>query len=710
MLLATLMFLTVLIVVPTAKADSVVARIWTDKPDYSPAETVTINGSGFLANTAIYINVTRPDFSVNSWDNTTSDAEGNFTTTYLLDGITGTYTVTVTDGTNTATTTFTDTTLYEYYNTGDNSAGSFWGNYWEAQTFTVQATGHTVTSVKLKLSRGGSPGTVTVSIRATNVEGYPTGPDLTSGTINGNTLSTKQITSWCEIFLTEYALNANTKYAIVVRAPNGSSSNYLYWWADGSSPTYAGGIWEWSGNSGSSWIGVSSNDHIFEVWGNPPPSQYYLTVNSPHDTPIGSGWYDAGTTAYAKLLNGLVTSGETRWVFTGWSGDAGGTGLTSNPIIMNGPKTAVAEWKTQYKLSVIPFPLPYIDTPSGDGWYDAGSIAYASVSDYAVPDVAGCQWAFSYWTFDASGTNLTSDPILMDGPKLAVPVWDYQYLLTVQTDPAGIKTIPGQGFYELGTKVNLTAPLEVNTPDNKYLFAFWDVDGADQLYFANSIQVCIDKPHTATAVYLNYLEDAKQEISHLGTTATNLYNSKQMDKGEYEYFAKALNKIGKDIDRTMKQFDRTRYGFDDRQKGFEDLRHAVMKFESLIHKVEEWSAKGEIPASDATSIINELEKIRMKLVNKAWAEALAERALALKAIANAKELGKDTTKAEEEITKINTELDKAIQSIAEGNFAQAIQHFKHAFTHSHHAVKKAYDKTWDIDYKDWIDELEEEDP
>jgi hypothetical protein len=39
---------------------------------------------------------------------------------------------------------------------------------------------------------------------------------------------------------------------------------------------------------------------------------------------------------------------------------------------------------------------------------------------------------------------------------------------------------------------------------------------------------------------------------------------------------------------------------------------------------------------------------------------------------------------------------------------QAIQHFKHAFAHSHHAVKKAYDKTWDIDYKDWIDELEED--
>lgn len=119
----------------------------------------------------------------------------------------------------------------------------------------------------------------------------------------------------------------------------------------------------------------------------------------------------------------------------------------------------------------------------------------------------------------------------------------------------------------------------------------------------------------------------------------------------------------------MKQFDRTRYGFDDRQKGFEDLHHAVMKFKSLIHHVEEWSAKDKIPAADAASIINELETIRMKLVNKAWAEALAEKALALQAIADAKAVGKGTTKAEEEITKVSTELDKAIDSIAEGKFA-----------------------------------------
>ena len=872
MLLAILMFSIGLIVAPIAKAeDSVVARIWTDKPDYSPGETVIINGTGFLASNTIYINVTRPNSSVNSGDNTTSDAEGNFTTTYLLDGITGTYTVTVTDGTNTATTTFTDTTLYEYHNTGDNSAGSFWGNVWYAQTFTVGATSHTVTSVKLKLARKGSPGIVTVSIRATSGL-LPTGADLTSGTINGNSLiSWTSGSAWYEIALTSYALSANTKYAIVVRAPNGDSNNCLFWRTGGSSPTYAGGNFVYSTNGGGSW-GSSTSDQMFEVWGNPPPSQYYLTVNSDHDTPIGSGWYDAGTTAYAKLLNGLVTSGETRWVFTGWSGDASGTGLTSNPIIMDCPKTAVVEWKTQYWLSVIPFPFPFIDTPSGDGWYDAGSIAYASVSDYAVPDVEGYQWAFSYWTFDASGTNLTSDPIIMDGPKLAVPVWDYQvyltvnsghgvasgegwynlgdtatvdavqnvdevagqsrydfrswigaaptgvgnraevlmdcpktatanyqlqykitfaqtgvgtdftgtmviidgtyydrndasfwwdensvhtfsfasplsvggdkqyvwtsttelstlqsssltitasgsvtgnykaqYYLTVKTEPLDVAKISGEGWYDYCTEVTLTAPLESNITV-KYHFANWNVsnDGFFDVFLENSIKVHMDEPKTATAVYKDYLGHAKEENADLRTYLQNLYDTSKIDKKEYNHFLKDLDKVEKDVDKAIKNLDTARVGYDDKMKGFEDLRHAVMKLKHMIKDVKDWAKKDKIPAADATLIINELETIRMKFVDKAWAEALAERALALKAIEDAKALGKNTTKAEKEIAKVDCELAKAEQKITEGKLSQAIQHFKHAFAHSHHAIKKAYDPTWTIDYKDWIDELEED--
>ena len=145
-------------------------------------------------------------------------------------------------------------------------------------------------------------------------------------------------------------------------------------------------------------------------------------------------------------------------------------------------------------------------------------------------------------------------------------------------------------------------------------------------------------------------------------------------------------------------------------RGFDDLRRAIMKLRHMIKDLENWARRGKIPAANATWIINELEALRMKLLNKARAEALAERALALKAIEDAKARGKDTAKAEEEIAKVDQQLAKAEQKILEGKLAQAIQHFKHAFAHSHHAIKKAYDPTWTIDYKDWIDELEEMDP
>jgi len=164
------------------------------------------------------------------------------------------------------------TSLYEYYNTGDNDYWVAYDQYWQAQTFTVGATGHTVNLVKLKLYRyGSSPGTVTVSIRATDGT-HPTGADLTSGTIDGDSLTDVLPGLWYEIALTGYTLSANTKYAIVVRAPNGDESNYVSWRAYSYSPTYDGGNWERSIDSGGTWITETYSDLMFEVWGNPLPN------------------------------------------------------------------------------------------------------------------------------------------------------------------------------------------------------------------------------------------------------------------------------------------------------------------------------------------------------------------------------------------------------------------------------------------------------
>lgn len=156
-------------------------------------------------------------------------------------------------------------TRQEYYIEGADTDSYVHGVTWYSQTFTP-ANAHTIAWLKLKLSRTGSPGTVTVSIRATDGNGHPTGPDLTSGTLNGNTLTTSSSGGWYAIHLTPYALSASIKYAIVVRAPSGDGSNKVNWLGDWSSPTYAGGNFEWSGDSGSTWNTESGRDFMFEDW------------------------------------------------------------------------------------------------------------------------------------------------------------------------------------------------------------------------------------------------------------------------------------------------------------------------------------------------------------------------------------------------------------------------------------------------------------
>ncbi|GAI59207.1 unnamed protein product, partial [marine sediment metagenome] len=159
-------------------------------------------------------------------------------------------------------------TLYEYYNTGDNSFTNVRSADWAAQTLTP-ATAHKITSVKLKGYRIGFPGTITVSIRATDGSGHPTGGDLCSGTTNGNTLTPSSPGEWREITLgAGYDLEASTKYAIVVRATAGDVDNYFIWRLH-IGGTYAGGNVEISANSGVGWSAEGALDAMFEEWGEP---------------------------------------------------------------------------------------------------------------------------------------------------------------------------------------------------------------------------------------------------------------------------------------------------------------------------------------------------------------------------------------------------------------------------------------------------------
>ena len=74
-------------------------------------------------------------------------------------------------------------------------------------------------------------------------------------------------------------------------------------------------------------------------------TQHYLEVASERGDPQGEGWYDAGSTVQVSVTEspGVLIRG----VFEGWGGDLAGTEPTVD-VLMEGPRTLVAVWRTDY--------------------------------------------------------------------------------------------------------------------------------------------------------------------------------------------------------------------------------------------------------------------------------------------------------------------------------------------------------------------------
>ena len=378
----------------------------------------------------------------------------------------------------------------------------------------------------------------------------------------------------------EYYLTISTNFGTVSPSsdwyPEGSSISI-----EASAPIPSiGERFVWNGWTGAGAGFYSGMDNPATVVMNGPISetsswthQYFLTVTSDHDTPGGQGWYDADATAYATLTVAIVDGDVgTRYVFTSWVGDATGAGLTSEPILMNGPKNAVADWETQYYLTIatdfgtvspssdwyeaatpiniqafaptagageryvwngwtgtgsgsyngisnpasitLNGPITEIaswthqyyltvnsahDTPGGQGWYDAGSNAQASLAQGIVSGGTGIQYIFTGWTGDASGTGLTSNPITMTGPKTATADWKTQYHLSVSTNPPNLDSPTGAGWYDAGTDAIATSSMETSG----WTLFQWQVDGVPKSFYTYPwrIKVTMDAPHNAVVIY-----------------------------------------------------------------------------------------------------------------------------------------------------------------------------------------------------------------
>lgn len=138
------------------------------------------------------------------------------------------------------------------------------GDTWIAQTFTT-INAYTLTSLKIFGWRDGTPGTVTVSIRAVDGAGEPLLPELSTGTFDADAAvgTTFATAAWASVTMTAVDLTADTQYAIVVRALTGDGGNQFKW--EENSGEYAGGsrYRSWTAGIADSWAGLAGAAYDF---------------------------------------------------------------------------------------------------------------------------------------------------------------------------------------------------------------------------------------------------------------------------------------------------------------------------------------------------------------------------------------------------------------------------------------------------------------
>jgi hypothetical protein len=204
-------------------------------------------------------------------------------------------------------------------------------------------------------------------------------------------------------------------------------------------------------------------------------------------------WWDNGTVhtfAFQSPLVAVANSKGYRWIST--------TGLSTSrtgSVAISAPGSVAANFITRYYLTVT---SPYGSPTPSSGWFDDASSVTASVTSPASGPT-GTQYVCTGWSgtgsVPSSGSGVTTTFTMAQASAIT---WDWktQYYLTVKTDPLGLATIPGQGWYDAASSsASLTAPSVTG-----WNFSNWDVDGTPQ-GITNPITLFMNAQHTATAHY-----------------------------------------------------------------------------------------------------------------------------------------------------------------------------------------------------------------
>jgi len=210
--------------------------------------------------------------------------------------------------------------------------------------------------------------------------------------------------------------------------------------------------------------------------------QYYLTIISTTGSAAGEGWYNAGTIVTVGVQSTVQYPNGTRMMFTGWNSTVVGDD-SATQITVNAPIRLIANWKTQYLVTVI----SEYGTAAGGGWYDAGSAAQASVPS-ELDYTNGTRRIFAGWTGDYSGA-ANSVALEVDAQKTLIAQWNTQYLVIFRVSGLPNSTVleldvnnatynlPAASNYQMwvqkGTVFSPTLNQTVSTGITSYKFTGW---------------------------------------------------------------------------------------------------------------------------------------------------------------------------------------------------------------------------------------------
>jgi len=172
--------------------------------------------------------------------------------------------------------------LIESYLAGEDGEYQYGNGRWLAETFTLDEETVVWRCVfKMWTNIGGR--LYHFHLRATDVSGKPTGPDLahTQASPTGETFNSPG--KWKRFDFDTFPKLPAGKYALITSIPTSPSSTGYQLRADTTAPAYARGKAWVSNNSGVTWSEILNYDFLFMVWGYHPPPE-------PPPTPAISNW------------------------------------------------------------------------------------------------------------------------------------------------------------------------------------------------------------------------------------------------------------------------------------------------------------------------------------------------------------------------------------------------------------------------------------